>query len=44
MNARYLIAISYWAFWMLLGWGTFAIVTISRRFKKQAAQRATALS
>jgi hypothetical protein len=31
MTTRYLVAAWYWAFWMLLCWGTYAVVMWRRR-------------
>jgi hypothetical protein len=34
MSERYTAALVYWAMWMLLGWGTFAVVMILRRRRR----------
>jgi hypothetical protein len=31
VSERYTVAIVYWAMWMLLGWGTYAVVRWRRR-------------
>lgn len=32
---HYIIGLAYWAFWMLLGWGTYALVILTKKPRRK---------